>query len=194
MTYNSANATAKSTKENGMSIIWKDIEGTNGMYKVSECGSVLSVFKGRVCTLTDNGFGYKTVNLTRNGMDIKKGKYYIHRLVAQTFLENPDGLPQVGHRDDNKDNNHKDNLYWCSGSQNIRDAHKTNRMEKRSNHGSLNVYDDYTVEMAYRSVKMGYFGVAQAATFFGMPRTTLSSMMNKRSRTDVTDGVDLEFA
>ena len=46
--------------------------------------------------------------------DGKQKRYYIHRLVAETFISNPDNLPEVNHKDENKVNNAADNLEWCN--------------------------------------------------------------------------------
>lgn len=55
--------------------------------------------------------GYFTVTLYKNKKDTI---YYIHKLVAQAFIPNPDNLPCVNHKDENKTNNNVDNLEWCS--------------------------------------------------------------------------------
>lgn len=176
--------------------IWKDVVGYEGRYEVSDQGRLRSTEKVRygprvLGDSSDNGAGYMINNLW--GLDKKQRVKYRHRLVAQAFLPNPNNLPQVGHKDDNKSNNAVSNLYWCEGSTNIQDAHRTGRMKKRKEYGSIKRYDDNIISMAYRAVKRGDMGISQAAKFFGMPRTTLSSFMNKRAKSYVTDPIDMEF-
>jgi len=87
-------------------------------YSISECGLVYS--KPRLGT--SGGFlkpfinptGYYVVMLAPSRRPSK-----IHRLVATAFLDNPDSLPQVNHKDGNKLNNHRDNLEWCSARHNV---------------------------------------------------------------------------
>lgn len=62
---------------------------------------------GHILSQNDNGKGYRTVSLNRQSK-------YVHRLVAQTFLPNPDNLPCVDHIDTDKSNNNVSNLRWCS--------------------------------------------------------------------------------
>ena len=102
--------------------IWKDIIGYEGLYQVSSLGRVRSLdrfyyrlHKGKVLSPTKDRYGYLTVTLNCNG---KSKTIKIHRLVAQAFIENPDNLPQVNHKDEVKSNNCVDNLEWCSAKYN----------------------------------------------------------------------------
>ena len=122
-----------------MEEIWKDIEGYEGLYKISNLGRVKSLrnFSGvhkkyykyeKIMKPVDNGRGYLTAMLSKN--KIKKHKY-IHRLVTQEFIANPYNLPEVNHKDENKKNNCVNNLEWCEriynnqyGTKNKRGAEK----------------------------------------------------------------------
>ncbi len=61
-------------------------------------------------------YGYNRISLFVDGVD---KKYHVHRLVAQTYIPNPDNLPQVNHIDEDKTNNNVTNLEWCSGQYNL---------------------------------------------------------------------------
>ena len=116
--------------------IWKDIEGYEGLYQVSSLGRVRSLdrkmdrrfCKGRILKNKRDGQGYQQVCLCVN----KTHKYcYIHRLVAQAFIPNPQNKETVNHKDENKTNNHVDNLEWMTmkenanyGTRNERCKHK----------------------------------------------------------------------
>ena len=100
--------------------VWKDVAGYEGFYKVSNEGNVYSV--GRKDTLGRNhrgrtlapGYdkgGYLIVSLCKNG---KLKTKTVHRLVAETFLPNPNGYSEINHRDENKVNNYANNLEWCT--------------------------------------------------------------------------------
>ena len=84
-------------------------------YDINENGEIYSHKTKKFLTGTIYNTGYKMVRLTVNGN--KKG-YAVHRLVAETFIPNPDNLPIVNHKNGDKTNNNKDNLEWVSQSQN----------------------------------------------------------------------------
>lgn len=111
-----------------MEEIWKDIEGYEGLYQVSNMGRVKSLtrnrrgrnnapnpIQGRILK-QHIYFGYCYISLCKNR---KYKGFRVHRLVAHAFIPNPDNLPQVNHRDENKTNNCIDNLEWCDGEYNI---------------------------------------------------------------------------
>lgn len=106
----------------------KPIKGYEGKYLVTDEGEVISLtrmiesprgnYQRNGCTLkaATGKDGYKFVVLVSNGI-MKTIK--VHRLVAEAFLDNPLGLPEVNHKDENKSNNHAENLEWCSHQYNI---------------------------------------------------------------------------
>lgn len=105
--------------------IWKPVVGYEGLYEVSSYGRVRSLdrydsknrfWKGRILKLSDDGRGYLDVQLCSNG---KVKHHLVHRMVAQAFIPNPDNLPQVNHRDEDKTNNRVENLEMCDAKYNI---------------------------------------------------------------------------
>lgn len=121
-----------------MTEVWKDIEGWEGKYQVSNYGNVKSVhrkinykFKGtpktrimheKIIKKAVNKFGYEYVNFTDN---YKAKKYKVHRLVAQAFIPNPLNKKTVNHIDGNKLNNCVDNLEWATYIENQHHAIET---------------------------------------------------------------------
>lgn len=96
--------------------IWKDIAGYEG-YQISNHGRVKSHYKtARILKPYLNTDGYLNI-------DIKKKQYKVHRLVAEAFIPNPENLPQVNHKDENKTNNNVTNLEWCTAEYNINYSH-----------------------------------------------------------------------
>lgn len=89
--------------------VWKDLEGYEGYYKVSTEGRV-SGWKGNILKPQPRRHGYLAVWLYKDG---GKKQVSVHRLVAMTFIPNPDGLPEVNHLDEDKTNNKASNLAWC---------------------------------------------------------------------------------
>ena len=110
--------------------IWKDIEGYEGKYQVSNCGNVRSLMyhnaKGikRISLLkpATDACGYFRCALSKNNI---LTTYKVHRLVAQAFIPNPNNYPQINHIDGNKKNNCVWNLEWCTDKENVNHALKT---------------------------------------------------------------------
>lgn len=101
---------------------WKNIDGYDGLYEVSNTGHLRNS-RGRVLTAHAQNSGYMQITLyPKVG---PRTKYLMHRLVATTFIPNPDGKPQVNHIDGNKQNNHVSNLEWSTVSENILHARAT---------------------------------------------------------------------
>ena len=109
--------------------IWKPIKGWEELYDVSNLGNVKRLERnyidslGRNVTISEKVLsvhfnkrtGYQRVNLSFNG---KAVTYDVHRLVAEAFIPNPDDLPFINHKDENRRNNLVDNLEWCTPSYN----------------------------------------------------------------------------
>ena len=112
-------------------VVRKPVVGYEGYYEVDQLGRVFGV--DRTVSVNDNGRvydkpiagkqmkqtlhdkGYKIVSLTKNG---KTKLCFVHRIVAEAFIPNPDNLPMVNHKDEDKTNNFVENLEWCSASYN----------------------------------------------------------------------------
>lgn len=107
-----------------MGEIWKDIEGYEGKYQISNLGRIRSVKTQYKILKPDlyNGRGYANITLIK---DDEKFKTVIHRLVAKAFIPNPKDKPIVNHINGNKLDNRADNLEWCTESENAEHAYKT---------------------------------------------------------------------
>ena len=135
--------------------VWKtavyDGELYEGLYKISNLGKILSLNynhtgkPGLMNPGTDKD-GYFVVQLWKNG---EYKNCYVHRLVAETFLENPENLPEVNHKDEDKTNNfvflnedgsinkEKSNLEWKTHRDNINHGTHNERMRKALTNGKL---------------------------------------------------------
>ena len=114
--------------------MWKYVKGYEGMYEVSTSGEIRSVkrptvykdgrigiHQGRVLKTSINKKGYLRTDLTKEG---KRKSVLIHRVVAETFIPNPEGKEQVNHKDGNKLNCHVRNLEWNTNEENILHANE----------------------------------------------------------------------
>ncbi len=90
-----------------------------GLVLVSRDGRAKAADNGRELKICDNGSGYKQVFLMRHG---KRYVRLVHRLVAEAFIPNPDGKPEVNHIDLDKGNNRVENLEWCTRVENMNHA------------------------------------------------------------------------
>lgn len=136
---------------------WRDIEGYEGIYQVSNEGRVKSLervqiyndgqvhkYKSKILKQTQDKDGYLMVCLCNN---IKRKTCKVHRLVAQTFIPNPNNLPEVNHKDECKTNNSVENLEWCNHSYNNTYLDKNKRGGiTRMNNGKTKIVYQYTLD------------------------------------------------
>ena len=108
----------------------KDIEGFEGLYAVTADGKVWSYRKQKFMKAADNGHGYLHVELT--DATGKKFKKRINRLVAETYIPNPEGLTDVGHKDNCRTNNSVENLEWVTRKENCNNEGGKRRGGKRT--------------------------------------------------------------
>lgn len=102
------------------------IKGFEGMYEIDDGGNIYTIKRQGTDTRvmkTERKNDYNRVTLNKCG---KKYRFLVHRLVAQHFVENPNNLPCINHKDGNKRNNAKENLEWCDYHENMVHAIKSN--------------------------------------------------------------------
>lgn len=108
--------------------IWKDIEGYEGLYMISNKGNVINVKKGGKIKRNANLKGYRIINLWKNGI----GKMYrVHRLVAQAFIPNPERKPCIDHINANRSDNRVENLRWVTNKENQNNPITKNKFKNR---------------------------------------------------------------
>lgn len=116
-----------------MKEMWRDVFGWEGVYKVSNTGNIKSV--DRIIRTKTGGRKIKGVNINtaylRNGYRFfqactpgKTKHIYVHRAVAEAFIQNGENKKFVNHKDGNKQNNEVANLEWCTASENCKHAHE----------------------------------------------------------------------
>lgn len=122
-----------------MQEVWKDIKGFEEVYQISNFGRVRSkdrravnhrsgatrIVRGMILTPWDNGNGYLVVSLNNKR---KRKNRYVHRLVAEAFIENPEKKRFINHLDYNKHNNCVTNIEWCTQAENV--AYSVEHMKK----------------------------------------------------------------
>lgn len=110
---------------------WRDIPAWEGKYEVSDLGRVRSVRSDCIMKLQPHSAGYLQVHLQKGaGTRVKR---FVHRLVAETFLPNPENLPMVDHDDTDRTNNKVSNLKWATYLENNLYRHRPELREKTIN-------------------------------------------------------------
>lgn len=162
-----------------MTELWKEVLGYDILYEVSNLGRVRTRYhvnegyttQYRYVEPNDNGNGYLRFNFKLNG---RQKTAYLHRLVADAFVDNPKGYNEVNHKDENKHNNCADNLEWCEHNYNC--LYGT-RIERSAEKCSRSVRCCDTNET--------FKSLGDAAKHYGIGVTALSNHLNGRSRSCV---------
>lgn len=157
--------------------IWKDIKGYENLYQVSNTGKIKSLerygnsksngkflIKEKIRKTTTTTAGYEYVVLANNG---KNKTILVHRLVAETFIPNPENKKCVNHKDENKSNNNVENLEWCDYEYNntYKDIHL-----RRNTDNVVRKIIQYDLDM--REIKR-WDSVCAAAKFYNAASTNI---------------------
>ena len=135
-----------------MEEIWKDVEGFEGLYMVSNLGNVKSLNyrhknEEHLLKLSINKYGYHFVGLHSNGIT---KNFLVHRLVAKAFIENSNNLPLVNHKDENKLNNNFENLEWCTQEYNLN--YSLNRRGRQKQQRKYKLHTKHTPSKYFQRV------------------------------------------
>lgn len=143
-----------------MTEIWKDIQGYEGFYQISNLGNVKSlervVDKGngilqhrkeRIMNKRESVDGYYIAKLNVNK---KSTSIAVHILVARHFIDNPNNYPEVNHKDCNRKNNQVDNLDWCTHQQNVEHSKQLGHYKTKSGCDNPNYKND-TLKIKYKN-------------------------------------------
>ena len=142
---------------------WKIIEGTT--YKISDLGRIQNS-KGKILSPYKNKFGYLNIDLFVNG---KKWKCKVHRLVAIAFIPNPNDLPMVNHRDENKSNNDVTNLEWCDNSYNLSYGSRTEKMFQSRKERNRKTAQKQVMQLDLQNNTIAsYDSISEASRFTGI--------------------------
>lgn len=186
-----------------MKEIWKDIESYEGMYQVSSLGRVKSL--SRRCSthwgtrlvpeklLCPNvkEAGYLCLDLHKDG---KSKEFSIHRLVAQAFIPNPNNLPEVNHKDGDKQNNCVDNLEWCTNLDNVRHAIQNGLISRAQlSHFQKCGTSAVSKKVICLNTSMVFDSLNAAGRYFNVSSSTIFNIINKAGCSRKLNGIQLEY-
>lgn len=177
-----------------MQEIWKDVQGYEGYYQVSNFGRFRSLdrvvihgnyeleLKGKIFKGRDNKRGYLLVSLCKDNNTLNS---YIHRLVATLYVSNPYNKKEVNHIDGNKLNNHYLNLEWCTRSDNLKHAYDNGLKQgywkgKKGNVTNNKPISKYSLNNIYIC---GYLSATEACRKTGIARTSITSCATGNNKT-----------
>ncbi len=157
---------------------------SNGDYDVDTNGSIFSISRSIF-----NGKGYYTSkekllkgSINTNGyiqvefkVDKKRVLKLVHRLVAESFIPNPENKPQVNHIDGNKTNNHISNLEWCNNSENQKHAYRTG-LNKRSEKAGKERIKVMAIDPLSNSIIKEFDSIADAFRWLGHKNNNISQV------------------
>jgi hypothetical protein len=163
----------------------KSIKGFGGRYKASSDGRIWSEKKQSFLTPRTRNDGYQQLTLCHDGA---RNECYVHRLIAETFIDNINNFPQVNHIDENKSNNAVSNLEWCTARYNInwgtaparrRSKWTLEQLRKSARHAGTFRFKrvvDLTTGISYETA-------AEASKKSGVNRTSIVSCCKGRYKT-----------
>ena len=162
---------------------WQDIIRYEGFYEISNRGRVRRIAPGhgakpgKILKGSYAHKGYHTVTLCRDGIC---KTFTAHRLVAEHFLQNPNSVAQVHHKDGNKSNNNATNLEWVTGAQNESHAKTRGLKARGERHGNsrLNESDVREIRARYTSQRISQ---RQLARQYGVSQNQIWKILNGRS-------------
>ena len=158
--------------------IWKEIEGYEGLYEISNYGNIKSYHKNK-CTILghyNTKKGYYRISLTKNRI---RKPFLIHVLVAKAFIPNPENKSQVNHIDANKTNNHVINLEWNTQSENQKHARRLGLFGDIN--GENNNYHKLTeIEVLEIRSLQGKIKNVLIAELYGVTQQCICLIMNRK--------------
>ena len=178
--------------------LWKDIDGYEGLYQISNLGNVRSLNrkqrvglinnrtitrKGKILKIQKNKYKYCYVFLSKNG---NKKYSLVHRLVAIAFIPNPNNLPEVNHKNGIKSDNKLKNLEWISKSDNEKHAYlflnKPRKSGNKGKYGKENSKSKIVLQINKETNEIinRFYGIGEAERITGISNQQISKCCLKR--------------
>lgn len=180
---------------------WKDVQGYEGFYQVSDKGSVRRarhsdkrghVYKERMLNPTTGHGNYLRVNLSKNG---KTKWHLVHRVVATAFVDKPDGCDVVNHLDNNPTNNRASNLEWTTYAGNMQHAAQQGRMRGNRENLEKAINANKKPVVSIKGGKRQWFeSGAEAGRVLGVNRSHIAACCRQEYGYKTLGGYRFEYA
>lgn len=160
----------------------KDIPGYQGLYKISTIGQVFSIKSNKFKSQETDKDGYKKITLYDNG---RSKRFFVHRLVALTYLQNPQNKTQIDHIDTNRSNNSVNNLRWATRLQNRNNSKSLQNYAKidyRTNLGKTGKLAKNSKPILCVQLNKVYYGCMQAQRQLGVDHRHIQDVLHGRAR------------
>lgn len=154
-----------------MEEIWKPVVGWEGLYEVSNLGNVRSAY-GNILKFQNIARGYSGVTLSCRKNNKKKLRY-VHQLVAEAFLGNPENLHDINHKNEIKTDNRVENLEYCDRKYNVNYGTAIERKRQKMYENTKQRFPDvlqYDLEGNLLSV---YSNAGEASRLTGMSQFSI---------------------
>lgn len=171
-----------------MEEIWKDIKGYEGLYQISTYARVRSLGNGKSLNPIKNkaqilkgwinDAGYHIVDLHKDG---KRRHLRVHRLYAIAFIDNPNNLPEVNHKDGNKLNITINNLEWTTKVGNVIHAWENGLANTRGEKNGRSKLTQLQINEIREKHKTGLYTNTLLGKMFGVEQPTISMIVNLKS-------------
>ncbi len=158
-----------------MEAIWREVCGSDGRYEVSNAGAIRKVATQKLVHQYISSNGYMRASIY---MDGRYRTVAVHRIIAQAFVSNPDGKPQVNHIDGNKTNNALSNLEWVTASENIQHAYDyLGKISPAKGHAFNRKLTDSQV----RKIRDSSMSCYKLARIYGVTPSAIWAVKNRKS-------------
>ena len=170
--------------------IWKDVKGFEGLYQVSDMGRVRSLdrtvqskrgwhkfVKGIILKQAKHHYGYLQVSLRRNN---QSKSVWVHSLVAQAFIPNPDNLPIINHKSEIKTDNRVENLEWCDVRYNNRYGTKASRISAAQRNDPKKSIPVHQIDKASGQIIASYPSIAEASRQTGIYEGSIMAILSHK--------------
>lgn len=170
--------------------IWKDIPEYEGLYQVSTHGNICSldryvkhnhgglrIQKGITIKQSINQDGYFCFSLYKEGIS---KTVVTHRIVGLLFVDNPQNLPIINHKDTIKTNNYYKNLEWCTTQENTEHARVSNLIVHGENHGMSKLTDELVLEIREKYKPNGEYSSYKLAEEYNVSRVLINKVVRKK--------------
>lgn len=157
---------------------WKDIPGYEGLYVVSSLGQIKNLTRNIILKTKVKDTWYRYVSLTKNG---KQKRFSLHRVLAITFIPNPENKAHVNHIDGVKCNNRLENLEWCTPRENSAHAVKMKLSASGEMHGRAKLNRHQVARIRLMKEITPNLGLREIGAMFGVSHVNIFAILSNKT-------------